>query len=367
MDFGNFFTGGPVQNQNDLMRRQYLAQALLGQANAPGQHPIAALIGNVLGTMRMRKLGREEDRIEADKLAQRERFNKALGEALAGGDRSQIAQALLSSGDPTFVAKALDLSLNQDDPLQVVGGAIYDKSKNQWITPPATPSMLSEQEQRDAALVKAGLRPKAINPKAATGSASTVTSKADERRRLGEQYGLSGDALQQFTLTGKIPEPPKVDPKEERARKKEDARLQAGLAGADIVTSKVDEALGIIDAGILPRTGLIGAAMGKIPGSPAYDLDRTIDTIKAQVGFRELQAMREASPTGGALGQVAVRELDMLQATIASLDAGQSREQLENNLRKVKKHYENWKNAVSASRGGVGGGGAEGWSIEEVQ
>jgi hypothetical protein len=60
-----------------------------------------------------------------------------------------------------------------------------------------------------------------------------------------------------------------------------------------------------------------------------------------------LQAMREASPTGGALGQVAIQELAMLQSTVASLEKGQSRENLERGLRQVKQHFENWKRAVA--------------------
>ncbi len=52
--------------------------------------------------------------------------------------------------------------------------------------------------------------------------------------------------------------------------------------------------------------------------------------------------MRQASPTGGALGQVAVQELNFLQAAISNLDVGQSPQQLRDNLSKVKKHYNRW-------------------------
>jgi hypothetical protein len=52
--------------------------------------------------------------------------------------------------------------------------------------------------------------------------------------------------------------------------------------------------------------------------------------------------MRQASPTGGALGQVAVQELNFLQATVANLDVGQSPAQLRTNLDKIKKHYNRW-------------------------
>jgi TolA-binding protein len=63
--------------------------------------------------------------------------------------------------------------------------------------------------------------------------------------------------------------------------------------------------------------------------------------------------MREASPTGGALGQVAIQELAMLQSTIASLDKGQKQESLVKGLEQVRKHFQNWKNAVLQAQQGA--------------
>jgi hypothetical protein len=46
--------------------------------------------------------------------------------------------------------------------------------------------------------------------------------------------------------------------------------------------------------------------------------------------------MRDESPTGGALGQVAVQELNYLQAALGSLDQSQKPEVLISNLKKIK-------------------------------
>jgi hypothetical protein len=127
------------------------------------------------------------------------------------------------------------------------------------------------------------------------------------------------------------------------------ARAEGAVRQADVVMGKVDEALG--KTGFF-STGLTGAVLGNVPGTNAYDLDKTIDTIKANLGFDKLQAMREASPTGGALGQVAVQELNSLQAVIASLEKGQSEPVLRKNLAQVKKHYEAWKQAVMQDQAG---------------
>jgi hypothetical protein len=136
----------------------------------------------------------------------------------------------------------------------------------------------------------------------------------------------------------------------EDTSKKDAARVDAARSKANIVISKVDEALKQTG---WQSTGIVGAALGKIPATKAFDLERTIDTLKSNLGFAELQAMREASPTGGALGQVAIQELAMLQSTIASLDKGQSEPQLKKNLEAVAKHFTNWKNAVEQSTGGA--------------
>lgn len=92
--------------------------------------------------------------------------------------------------------------------------------------------------------------------------------------------------------------------------------------------------------------GTLGGNLSGIKGTPAYNLERSIDTIKANLGFQELAAMRAASPTGGALGAIAVQELNALQSTVASLDTGQSPAQLRANLDKIERHYQRWVDAV---------------------
>ncbi len=91
-------------------------------------------------------------------------------------------------------------------------------------------------------------------------------------------------------------------------------------------------------------TGRGGALVRGLPtamsaGSDAYDLQRLIDTVDAKAAFDALAEMRQNSPTGGALGNVTERELDLLKASVASLDPNQSKEQLMQNIVKAKKVY----------------------------
>jgi len=100
-------------------------------------------------------------------------------------------------------------------------------------------------------------------------------------------------------------------------------------------------------------TGVIGEVASRVGGTKARDLAGKLETIKANLGFDELQKMRDASPTGGALGQVAVKELIALQATVASLDQGLSPTELKKSIKKIEQHYNAWYEAVLKARSGA--------------
>lgn len=127
------------------------------------------------------------------------------------------------------------------------------------------------------------------------------------------------------------------------------ARQQAALTTISNTRTAVDQALDQV--GRLST----GALSNLIPGNQwKANLEATADTIMANLSFAELQKMREASPTGGALGGIAVRELDLLGATVASLKTSQSPEQYRANLAKVKTHLDNWEAIIQASQQAAG-------------
>lgn len=80
-------------------------------------------------------------------------------------------------------------------------------------------------------------------------------------------------------------------------------------------------------------SGATGALLGLIPGTGAYDQKATVETLQADAAFSTLQQMRNASKTGGALGQVSERELDLLMGAVGNLKIGQSPEQFGKNLK----------------------------------
>ena len=155
-------------------------------------------------------------------------------------------------------------------------------------------------------------------------------------------------------------------------QKKQDA-IDAQLASAEVVVRGTQTVLGKVEEAnklVGKATTGIGSYLSIVPGTSARELSSAIATIKSRLGFDQLQQMRNASPTGGALGQVAVKELEALQAAVSSLDQGLSPEALKRNLGQIKQSYENWQNAalnklspekqkeILDQRGGAGGAGA---------
>ena len=129
----------------------------------------------------------------------------------------------------------------------------------------------------------------------------------------------------------------------------------AGAAGGSNVTGpysqeralrtrqSVKELMGKVNR----RTTGMGSLLSGIPESGARNFKAELDTLKANIAFNELTQMRAASKTGGALGQVSERELALLTATLGALDAGQSPENLRQQLQKVDDSIARWETAQS--------------------
>ena len=132
-----------------------------------------------------------------------------------------------------------------------------------------------------------------------------------------------------------------LDLKRYEQAKSDEAKVATVTASADRIINTVDEAIPLV--GYL-SAGLAGGL--NIPGTQGRNLEEALKTVKANLGFDRLQQMRDASKTGGALGQVAVKELEALQASIASLDRGQSPDVLRRNLEDIKFYYTRWSKAV---------------------
>ena len=172
--------------------------------------------------------------------------------------------------------------------------------------------------------------------------------------------GMLADELRRMR-DASIPKP--LSPSDQLAREKfdyekaKDAReakpkppqapiyMEAAIEAIDDSLKFVEE-----DSIINPTVGFGSETMANIGGTDAANLQAALSTVTSAIGFKRLQDMREASPTGGALGAVSERELSQLNAALGSISQSQSKKQLKKNLERIKKHYQNSVKAINAQR-----------------
>lgn len=112
-----------------------------------------------------------------------------------------------------------------------------------------------------------------------------------------------------------------------------------GAGGSAMSGVVVNDALNRIDPLLSGWSTGVGSYLNMIPGTDAQKVKNLLATVKGNIGFDKLQAMRDASPTGGALGQVSERELSFLQSVFGSLEQDQSSEELRYNLELLRYVY----------------------------
>lgn len=128
------------------------------------------------------------------------------------------------------------------------------------------------------------------------------------------------------------------DKKAEGNAAKAEQAQQDKMANASLVLEDIGRAKELADKPL--SLGLGATTVSNVPGTPAADLARLLDGIKANIGFDKLQAMRAASPTGGALGQVSDMENKLLQSTLGSLQQSQSPAQFKATLKRLEDQYQ---------------------------
>ena len=145
--------------------------------------------------------------------------------------------------------------------------------------------------------------------------------------RLASEEDFGRDVALEVVKQGLKAKPPQVE--------------DAYKPGPDIMANNINRAYEIMDTdGFIPSTGF-GGLLKAVPGTDAHRLGNLLQTIKGNIGFDYLQAMREASPTGGALGQVSNQELSTLQSVFGSLEQTQGEADLKYNLQLLNHVYNN--------------------------
>lgn len=151
-------------------------------------------------------------------------------------------------------------------------------------------------------------------------------------------YQVERDAQGQPLRMTPIPGGPADVEAKEKAAKLDLTKKQSQTTG-NVVLSALDDIDRLMKTATLPTTGALGARVSEIGGTASHDIASALTTIKANISFDRLQQMRAASPTGGALGGVAVEELRALQNSAAAVEQSQSPEQFKLNLGRLREQY----------------------------
>ena len=143
-----------------------------------------------------------------------------------------------------------------------------------------------------------------------------------------------------------------ADTKLQGALNQDTAMLTNTTAALDRLAVATNDVMN--DPGLPKATGLMSAVPGiggfaTIPGTDAANFKAKLQTLKAQVGFGVLQEMRNASKTGGALGQVTEKELGFLQNALAALDTAQTEDEFRKALGKVLEYSESAKGRLRSA------------------
>lgn len=164
---------------------------------------------------------------------------------------------------------------------------------------------------------------------------------------VGDGYKVAGD----YVLTPDPSSPAGVRfvpiPGSKAAIAAEAEKTRSGTVAAQqeqkesVVTKSIDRLINMLDTkGIfnLPEAGIVGNMLGNLGiNQEAVTFRNELMTVQSNVAFDRLQQMREASKTGGALGAVSERELDLLMAAYGNLQQSTDPKILRENLEDIKR------------------------------
>lgn len=225
----------------------------------------------------------------------------------------------------------------QTDAYKVAGGVIYNPQTGEYRPlPPDQGSTKSDYQLLqfpDGSVIEVKKGSQESTDALARGA---IPYSKPTKEDKGEIRVIDGTAYRIDPKTG-TGTPIKIDGKEMGAEKDKGLQIFKKTLTQGVIDN-VKKARTLVSENTVGWAGLLRNA----PETQARNLSNRLDTIKANLGFDRLQMMRDMSPTGGALGQVAVKELEFLQAAVANLDQLTTVPDLLDQLDVIETHYNNW-------------------------
>lgn len=327
-----------VPTTNDIASQRKLAMALMqnGTDASPVGHWTQALARTLQGGLGGYQASKasEGEKSRQDALAQALSGSGTFG-GLSDGDRAimtqnpEIMQSVVSKGlgnkmDPSAglnrqiaEAKLKNLQAGGEKPSSVREWEYFNRlspeDQQKWL--------INKRAEKYLDTGVGFVRPDPLNP---TAPPKPVVTKDIAGRETEEKIGQArGEFIAAYPRSA--------------------AAIESLNAKKDIVLGEIAEARKLIGGS---STGLAGSVLKNVPMTNAYALKERVKTILANVGFDELSNMRAESPTGGALGAIAVQELTYLQAVRGSLEQAQS----ESDFKRILGQLENFQKGAVERR-----------------
>lgn len=304
-------------------------------------------------------LGEGLNRVGEALLANSYNSKAAAGEEEGAASRKALMDALMGNPDPTMqdiagamgnewvtsdpgssaVLQALmGAEIQQNDPLRQQQLAMGEIELENARNPQPEPgfALVSPEEALTMGLPEGGAYQKGPDGKiyeiggGGTNVNVTLGDGAPGLGKLSTDYGYVLDPETQqpvidpatgLPTAAAVPGSPAALEAAANARK---AELSAGRK--DVSTDVITTAASIArDLAAKPgNTGLQGAVWANLSETEAAEMRRQVDVLKSNASIENLTAMRQASPTGGALGAVSDRENAMLAAAAGAIDPNAS-------------------------------------------
>ena len=115
---------------------------------------------------------------------------------------------------------------------------------------------------------------------------------------------------------------------------------QSTVADAGIMMRESKRALDMLEQFPKATTGMAGKLAAMKSDSPAAQVVNSLKVMQSNIGFNRLKQMRQESPTGGALGNVTIGELERLERVLGDLSIYQDPKILRENIIDIQSMYQ---------------------------
>jgi hypothetical protein len=326
----------------------YAGRALLaGQIGAQGVYQNALADVQIRQQQEELKRKQEQDRQRQSAIEKFGIDNPDMAAAAMAFPESIIPQAALKKLEPTkrttFVAPDGSIRFNDTGELAIPDNVAQQKERETIMAPNG---MLIYKDNGEPVTNRNFSQPKEPKEIKLYGDTPVPTS-------AGYVYMPTAEGLRRGLQPAAIPgiQSPDQEKQKDQQQKVDNAR-RAASDTANTVISTVEKAKSVLNDGFTVTSGLPGALASKLSMPGRVELEGYLDTIKANLSFETLSAMKAASPTGGALGSVSDNELRLLGSTVASLDPRLPAKTLKNNLDLVAKRYKKIQDAIETDKNG---------------